>query len=804
MASLYETVKSGGQLQSAAQPDISGLAAASGQAMNPTQPLTAATLGATPAQAAASGAPNALAGAVRSMRMDARGQADLGTALRTQQVQGAQSPAQAAATAAARGLSQVPGSMASRVNAIVAQDYSAAAAGSAAPGVQPSLVADATKLAPYGLDAATQAAVVADLNKAGSASASQADKDAAYADAANKLGGAGGPHLGAAEMQSLFMDTGTTLGAALAGKTPADVTVGQLQPSDLGVKDFSDLDTLLGVQPGATTNMTVQQLTDAVQAKQTGAYSSAEQWRGILADPTSSTALRATARTMLQGMGQTGALATEDAVRSLTHQVQAANTVTFAGQSMSIQAALSSDTIKGTVAHMLQDPAYAASVAATPGMEGFAKWVQGNADALHAATAGIGVEAQHVATTSTANDAQYAGLTDPALRKALSNGTYGTAVSAVTQPPALVAGLAKATADQAALVNNVLSAQDISGSPDALKAVTGMTVAQVTQVFPTSAALDSFQKGYQGAGSAASPAAMSAALLQDSGFSSLDAVSNWAQGMLTLKGGGVAVPPATLAALHVLAPGGVLLSGKDLQGQLSRAFPPMSTADALAAGYAPASPGQELSDAAKALDPSKVSNQALGDIAGMLARTGTTDWGTIQDRSLAAANTGSMVYLNNAYVVATKQSQAADAATAKAGRAAMTALEEAQASAVSNVTASALQTSGYGGRNAATFEADVTANADAQTASVYVTQATAAFNSARSAKADSSITDSLSRLVTLAQARQADVDASTEAARQAALQQQIGGGSGSTTHDTSVISKTKAGISNIQNGRFHL
>lgn len=470
--SLLSTVKAGGSQLQMSNQDVSSLAKAAGSPINPTQPLGAATIGANPDQSKMAGTPNSLANAVKQMRVSPTGKSDLATAVRTAQQQQTQTAEQAALAQQAQQLGGL-GSLMSRVPQLIQQDY-AKAASTAGPA---NLQVNTSAISQYGIQGQDATDMQTALRTLGSATASDADKTAAIVRAGNiynkATGATGAPD--AATLQHLFMEPGQDQGAALAAavqdKLPQNLTVGELLnnagPTALGMSS-QELDQLLGVQPGAAAKMTIQQLTSAIQAKQSGQYNTEAQWRSILADPTSSRNLRETATTMLKGMGATGMDTVEKSVQKLTQQVQSANTVNFFGQSMTVGDALSSDVVKGTINSILTDPTFAAK-AAQQSPE-FTKWVQDNAQELSTAySTGLGNLDKSVVSATTDYQAQWANL-DPATQQALGYDPHQVVdPSNPPQVPAIVAGMAKLGKADQLTVSGVLSqvSQAAAGGPGA-------------------------------------------------------------------------------------------------------------------------------------------------------------------------------------------------------------------------------------------------------------------------------------------------------------------------------------------------
>lgn len=394
MGPLQFIVKKGSQLYAAPTPTaLPSLSNQTGQTVPPTSPLQAATVGATPKQAAMTGSSAQLGNATRSA---AQGGADLATTLRRWQASSTQTPDQEQAAQQAAHLASL-GKLEDRVPQMIQK---ALAQGTTQAG-KPQLEVDDSKLPIVeGSDpAALTKALATVANQPGTPEA-----QAALADVNRQLGHDSAHQLTAADVAQYFKPT-VALGDKLAGHTPDTVTVGLLSPADVGYGSFDELGADLGLPPGAAEKLTVQELTDAVEATKHKGFQTLDSWKQVLADPTASPSERNTARRMLQEGGATGVAEAEASMEKLAAQVQSANTVDFMGKTMSVGDALKDDSVKGAVSNVLDaiasDPAKLAAYTATE--PDLVSWVKQNAQELAKYTAGIDQTVKKLADMQVSN-----------------------------------------------------------------------------------------------------------------------------------------------------------------------------------------------------------------------------------------------------------------------------------------------------------------------------------------------------------------------------------------------------------------
>ena len=791
MASLFDTVKQNGQLMQVAKPDTASLAAAAQQKQPPSNPLSAATIGATPSMAAASAAPNGLQAAVaaagkpgNAFQLATAPGADLGTAERRMQVTGQQTAAQAAATQAAQGLAPGANSLQGNVSILVASDYAkaAAAVGTVNNGV------DLTKVGGLGLSTADQATVANNLASMVDPSLTPAQRDAAANKAYDTIYGAGaaatlagsGAGAVAAALNANFMDQATVISNAVAGNMPTDVTVGDLPASAFGMQSSAQMDTLLGVQPGASGQMTIAQATSAISAKQAGSYNTAAQWTSILSDPTTSNALRATATQMLQAMGVTGARSAEASVKSLTQQVQSANTVTFQGQSMSIQQALSSPTVLATIQSLIPgspsyDPTAAATMAADPNMASFATFVANNVKELTVATAGVTQEMTDIATATNQVSAifsPYAGI--PALQN--MNPLAGGSTTATYDPSSLPPLLVAASTDMG-MQGNVkgLFASDPNMSAGDQAAVladpAGFAILfpATANGTPNTAAIAQFTANTQ-------PATAANVADRLGATSALPLAGQVAAAKAAQAAGHTLSQAATdLLKVVVMNPDGTLNSAATATAMnASSTYAPVNARTLMSQGHFNETAGGDYSTLKQ-------------DVA--TASSGTDMMGSILT-SIAGSSTGQPEYQNlmtGAAANPTGLSTLYDFAAAHgADKSTLIQIQQASGNAVNKAVTGLL-----GGQSATAWAASVSAVTDSQTATDNVTKATSALQAAQTQGLDSAIISELQGALQAAQAANTAIYNAEQAANNAPGKFASGVTQGSAPNQGSGVSQLK-------------
>lgn len=164
-------------------------------------------------------------------------------------------------------------------------------------------------------------------------------------------------------------------GAATGMIDPGQVTMGTLDPKTLGMSE-QDMAGLLGPD---WKNMTMAQVTAAVNQEQHQKYSQTSALQAEMADPMTSPARKAQLAQQLQALGQAGVATTEQAVQQTAASV--------AGLDEKTQALLSDENVTQSVQEYLADPTGSDLKTKFPAL---AAWVDQNASTLNGLMEGIG------------------------------------------------------------------------------------------------------------------------------------------------------------------------------------------------------------------------------------------------------------------------------------------------------------------------------------------------------------------------------------------------------------------------------
>lgn len=132
--------------------------------------------------------------------------------------------------------------------------------------------------------------------------------------------------------------------------TGQPVTVAQLDITQLGYNNASELAQELGLTEEELAGMTIDDLQTRIQEEQAREFSNTEQLLATLYDPTASPQERAEARKQLRDMGAVGVIAAESNVDELADAMVNADTVDFMGEQVDINELLSSEYVSGLAA----------------------------------------------------------------------------------------------------------------------------------------------------------------------------------------------------------------------------------------------------------------------------------------------------------------------------------------------------------------------------------------------------------------------------------------------------------------------
>lgn len=294
-----------------------------------TSPLQAATLGAEPDQAKMVGTPNQKTNALRQV---VSGTQNLATAQREQQALTKANQQQQQEITGAQGAQGLTG-LQQAIQAAAQQGVSGA-------------VQQATNT-PQTLKAAKQS--TPDLQSVADTlvgAKTPQEQDAALGKYAQILGRAPTQDdinqlVGGA--QGVAGVAGATAGANVSG-----LTVGKLTP-----EVQTSASQLLGHD---TSGMSVNDLLTEINNQISKEYSSTQSLQQQANDPMMGASERAEARSRLKDMGAIGVTSAEGSMDKLADQIQAADTVQFNGQDMSVENLLNNDFVAGTVANYLANP----------------------------------------------------------------------------------------------------------------------------------------------------------------------------------------------------------------------------------------------------------------------------------------------------------------------------------------------------------------------------------------------------------------------------------------------------------------
>lgn len=385
---LQQLVKSGGQTLQGSQASVQGLARAAGIPAAPTAPLQAATIGASPDAAKMAGTPaNQQANAVRLAVQQSR---SLGTQLREQQYQAsAGQSAEAAAAAQAAQQLQGLGTLQARVGQAAQQKLV-----SAATLAKPTLTVSDVGWQGLLDSNPSIAALPADQQKRLRDEADAAAKSGDWAKVDADLSNAAGHQVDGEHLKATLTHEEDSVAAAMQSGLSADqVKLGDLNfEQDLGIKP-EDLASTLGLpNADAVKGLTVQGLSDAVQAMKERDFAGIDGFRDVLNDPTASPNQRAAAAAILRAAGTTGIATSEHQVEQVAQQVAAANTISVFGKQVPVATALKDPQVLGLVQDALSSPEKMKALADDPSTKDLAAALQKDqqvwADAASKVTAG--------------------------------------------------------------------------------------------------------------------------------------------------------------------------------------------------------------------------------------------------------------------------------------------------------------------------------------------------------------------------------------------------------------------------------
>lgn len=394
--------------------ELQTLAGKAGLQAQPTSPLAAQAIGASPDQVKMAASPQVQQSAQQISQLPPS--QGLATAQRETQARSQATTSEAAEQAKAEQVKNL-GDVGTRVqSAIDAQVAQLAASTPTTASLTPDM---------------TNATIAASTNP----TATQTDLQALQANPTDQglmlkvnqdLGRTTANPLSSAELSSLYQTPTAAIGQAATAGMPTSLTVGQLASQPGFGYNVNDLSGLLGVPAASLAGYSVQQLSAAVTQMQQQEFSKSAQ----LQQQSTSTNLGTAERTQAQQLGQeasaTGLKASEDDVARMQASVANGDQVQFGGQTYSVEDLLSNNQVSNTVVAYLNAPAGSPTQAQLQQTEpDLVKWITANQSILSDAASKMAGSAGTFQATQTAN----AGV-----------GTYGGQQLAPTVLSAIIPG----------------------------------------------------------------------------------------------------------------------------------------------------------------------------------------------------------------------------------------------------------------------------------------------------------------------------------------------------------------------------
>lgn len=145
---------------------------------------------------------------------------------------------------------------------------------------------------------------------------------------------------------------------AIAAAAPDKISTKQL----LTEEEMQQVSELLNLTKEEIAALSVQDLQKTVDQKVDAEFSNAQVLLASAFDTNASPAERATARNMLRESGTTGQRMLEDRMAELGEDVEAATTITVAGKEMALEDAFKDETVQGLVKRYFDEPAFKESL----------------------------------------------------------------------------------------------------------------------------------------------------------------------------------------------------------------------------------------------------------------------------------------------------------------------------------------------------------------------------------------------------------------------------------------------------------
>lgn len=219
----------------------------------------------------------------------------------------------------------------------------------------------------------------------------------------------------------------TEQAAEVAGQAfDSNLKVADLDIQSLGFNDLTELATLLGMDPAELAEFNPNQLIDTIQAEIQDEFSAADALRAKLDDPTIGAAERAEARKQLREMGATGIKVAESDLDKLADEIENADTVMFNGEEIEVGELLDDEYMSGLAAAYYSDLTGEFADKLRTEEPEFVKWLDSNRTALEQSVSQLDSAIQQFATANLENQrltAPETGLTDEIIQTLFP--TYG-------------------------------------------------------------------------------------------------------------------------------------------------------------------------------------------------------------------------------------------------------------------------------------------------------------------------------------------------------------------------------------------
>lgn len=342
---LTQLVKTSSGLKEVTGEDLSTRASSLGLPTNPTNPLSAAAIGANPDQAKMAGTAANKESAMRELADPSK---SLSTFQRTKQDKLESSdPAQDrlnSLTQAALGFS---GSLSDRTEALKAKAFQTAAVT-----LKPTVNQDKWNAAkPSSVSAAQWSLASQALSRFAEGKATSQD----FIEVSKALGKA---QVKAEDLTPFIAGGEKQIADAIASAAPDKISTKQLL-SDAEMQTVSEL---LNLTKEEIEKLSVQDLQKTVDQVVDSEFRDAQVLLASAFDPNASPAERATAKNLLRESGTTGQRMLEDRMAELGQDVEDATTITVAGKEVSLEDAFKDEAIQGLVKRYFEEPGFKESL----------------------------------------------------------------------------------------------------------------------------------------------------------------------------------------------------------------------------------------------------------------------------------------------------------------------------------------------------------------------------------------------------------------------------------------------------------